>query len=504
MTKVLIVDDEKDIGDFFQYFLKKFDLETTVALDLTTARKCLNDKFDLIILDIKLPDGNGIDFLDEINEISPETKVIIITGVSTIRTAVEAIKKGAYDYIEKPFEDLDDLENVIKKALESNTIDTEDSVKSKQLRDELGFVVGESSKMSQILSIVEKVAGKKITILITGETGTGKEVLARYIHGLSERAYNPFVPVNCGAFSETLLESQLFGHEKGSFTDANATKKGVFEIANNGTLFLDEIGEASKNVQVKLLRILDTGKFSRIGSEKSISTDCRIIAATNVDLEKAVEIGSFRKDLYYRLNVVNLEIPPLRERIEDIPLLARHIAENKYNKKINFSSKTIQKLKAYHWPGNIRELANLISRGVALSSEEDVIKEEHLLISGSHNNIQNNYNNHNNEDLTQRNQKSGKSESESDGTGSTLDPIEELEEILYKWFKNYYLGSYNDNKNESLDLNVLEEEIKNAEKNFIKRVLHDTLKETVGDRKEACRKLGISSRKFRYLLKEKD
>jgi len=381
LTKVLIVDDEKDIGDFFQYFLKKFDLETTVALDLTTARKCLNDKFDLIILDIKLPDGNGIDFLDEINEISPETKVIIITGVSTIRTAVEAIKKGAYDYIEKPFEDLDDLENVIKKALESNTIDTEDSVKSKQLRDELGFVVGESSKMSQILSIVEKVAGKKITILITGETGTGKEVLARYIHGLSERAYNPFVPVNCGAFSETLLESQLFGHEKGSFTDANATKKGVFEIANNGTLFLDEIGEASKNVQVKLLRILDTGKFSRIGSEKSISTDCRIIAATNVDLEKAVEIGSFRKDLYYRLNVLSITVPPLRERTIDIPLLADHISSN-ISREQGFEPKkfhleVIRAFQNYSWPGNIRELENIIERLYNLV-EEDTIELSHL------------------------------------------------------------------------------------------------------------------------------
>ncbi|UMZ74189.1 sigma-54-dependent transcriptional regulator [Natranaerofaba carboxydovora] len=481
MSGVLVVDDEKDIGEFFKYFLRKLKIEASTALDMGSARGLLKEnKYDLVILDLKLPDGNGIDLLEEITENSPETNVIIITGVSTIRTAVEAIKKGAYDYIEKPFEDLNDLEEVITNALSSGDGPAKDSKESKKLREDIGFVVGYSQKMQQILSVVEKIAAKKINILVTGETGTGKEVLARYIHGLSDRAYNPFVPVNCGAFAETLLESQLFGHEKGAFTDAYTSKKGVFEIANNGTLFLDEIGEASKNVQVKLLRVLDSGKFNRVGSEKLINTNCRIIAATNVDLEKAVEMEKFRKDLYYRLNVVNIEIPPLRDRKEDIPILAEYIAEKKSNKKIKFTSDTVSKLKNYSWPGNIRELSNVLSRALALSSNDNVIKEEYLMIKETG-------------EKTDEETEETNEENIDDMDNST----KELEEKLNSWFENNYLD-----KN-TIDLNKIKEQITIAENNFMKNIVTQTLKETIGDRKKAANKLNITPRKLRYLLKEK-
>ena len=265
-------------------------------------------------------------------------------------------------------------------------------------------------------------------------------------------------------------------------------KKGVFEIANNGTLFLDEIGEASKNVQVKLLRVLDSGKFNRVGSEKLINTNCRIIAATNVDLEKAVEMEKFRKDLYYRLNVVNIEIPPLRDRKEDIPILAEYIAEKKSNKKIKFTSGTVSKLKSYSWPGNIRELSNVISRALALSSDDNVIREEYLMIKETGDQVQN--------DTSLIDEETNEEANE-----ETIDNIDEstkeLEEKLNNWFENNYLG-----KN-SIDLNKIKGQIEIAENNFVKNVVTQTLKETIGDRKKAAKKLNITPRKLRYLLKEK-
>ncbi len=482
LENVLVVDDEQDICDFFKYFLKRMNFTVDQASDLESARsKLIDTKFDLIILDLKLPDGNGLEFLEEVKLNRPETKVMIITGVSTIGTAVEAIKKGAFDYIEKPFDDLDELKKIINRAADTEEAHFSETQYSTTLRENIGFVVGSNDKMKSILSVAQTVADKDITILISGETGTGKEILAQYIHGFSSRAHNPFVPVNCGGFTETLLESQLFGHEKGAFTDAVSRKKGVFELAEDGTLFLDEIGESSKNVQVKLLRVLDTGKFNRIGSETYLNTSCRIIAATNVNLEHAVEQGGFRKDLYYRLNVVHLEMPPLRERYEDIPQLAEHIVSNKLNCQVHFTPASINKLTSYSWPGNIRELSNVLSRAVAFAKDR-VIEEKHLDIEPTKNYRplgyvkQNEYNN----------------KTKKDGA-----VVEDLEHKVKQWFDEYY------DIEKGLDVNKIKQQIEKAETTLLKHIVNLALKETYGNRKKASEMLGISTRTLRYILNEK-
>ncbi|WP_366922449.1 sigma-54 dependent transcriptional regulator [Metallumcola ferriviriculae] len=472
-NRILVVDDEQDVGRFFKYFLKQLNFDTVVAHNIKEARQSLEQSgFQVIMLDLKLPDGSGLDLLRDIKQHYPGTHVIIMTGYSTVQSAVEAIKLGAFDYVEKPFDDLDTLEELVVRAMGTKPWQTEETEESREIRAQLGFITGGSETVKRLISVAERVAGKNITVLIRGETGTGKEVLARYVHCLSKRRHQPFVPVNCGALAETLLESELFGHEKGSFTGAHAARRGVFEIADRGSLFLDEIGDASMSVQVKLLRALDSGQFTRIGSERLLQTDCRVIAATNVDLEEAVAKKNFRKDLLYRLNVVTLELPPLRERVEDIPYLAKHLAMRQSgNRTVHFSPGAINKLQIYSWPGNIREMANVISQAMALTAG-NIIEESNLRINAV-----------------------GKSSREM--TVISTDPQMRLQQHLEQWLAESY------HPNSASDLQQVRGYIERAEDYLVKKILIDALRDTLGDRTQAAKKLNISPRTLRYLLREK-
>lgn len=382
MARILVVDDEVEMGNFFKFFLESKNHEIMVAENGLQARETLKEYFHLVLLDLKLPDTDGITLLKEIKTRYPTSEVVIMTGYSTVKSAVEAIQLGAYDYLEKPFDDLDALEAIIERALSRALArrelrDDEELTRRKQVLKSVGFVAGRSEKMQRLLTIAEKLATKNITILIRGETGTGKEVLARYIHAVSSRSEQNFLAINCGAFTESILESELFGHEKGAFTGAVSQHKGIFELANHGTLFLDEIGEAAPPIQVKLLRVLETGEIFRVGGEKPIRVDTRVIAATNAPLEKLVAEKKFREDLFYRLDVVTLVLPPLRERREDIPLLAEHFLKKHYGKErpLRLSTEVVGALTNYNWPGNIRELANVIAQAAAVCDGHTVLME---------------------------------------------------------------------------------------------------------------------------------
>lgn len=368
-TKVLIIDDEAEVGTFFRRLLQKKGYGVTVALNGEEANRVIQEtRFNVAMVDLKLPDTDGLYLLQQIKNLQPSCEVIIMTGYSTTRTAVKAIQLGAFDYLEKPFEDIEEVERLIQKAAEYGQRDHKGWPVSSEwsaITERMGFQVGTSQVMHKLVSIAYKIAKKNINVLIQGETGTGKEVLARFIHAASNRSDQIFIPVNCGALPENLLESELFGHEKGSFTGAGNLRRGIFELANRGTLFLDEVGESSLAIQVKLLRVLETGEFLRVGGEKPIKTDVRVIAATNTDLEKSMKDKTFREDLFYRLDVVRLELPPLRERREDIPLLVEYFVK-KSNPELFISIDTMRLLCNYSWPGNIRELANTISQAVAL------------------------------------------------------------------------------------------------------------------------------------------
>jgi two-component system NtrC family response regulator len=319
--EILVIDDEAEVGTFFEfYFREEKGYPVDVANSGVAARTLLCEKsYDLAMVDLKLPDTDGITLLKEIKESSPGCEVIIMTGYSTIKSAVEAMKLGAFDYIDKPFDELEELDNLLDLALQS--------INNKQrfIRDELqklasefSIIMADDSPLKELLLLSKKVATRKISVLIEGETGTGKDLLARFIHANSPRFGNPFICVNCGALTESLLESELFGHEKGAFTGSQGVRHGIFELANKGTLFLDEIGEASPSIQVKLLRVLESGEFYRVGGERPLKTDVRVLAATNKSLRDAARDKLFREDLLYRLDVVSLQIPPLRERPMDI------------------------------------------------------------------------------------------------------------------------------------------------------------------------------------------
>jgi len=377
-AKVLIIDDEIEVGTFFRRLLKKGDYDLTVVLNCAEANKALREtRFNVAMVDLKLPDTDGLTLLQQIKELQPTCEAIIMTGYSTTRTAVKAIQLGAFDYIEKPFDDIKMLENLIQKAMDYGNQTLMERYCNKEWSDianKIGFQVGTSQVMHKLVTIAHKIAKKNINVLIQGETGTGKEVLARFIHAAGYRAKKAFIPVNCGAFAENLLESELFGHEKGSFTGAGSLRKGIFELANGGTLFLDEVGEASLAIQVKLLRVLETGEFLRVGGEKPVKTDVRVIAATNTNLEQLMVEKTFREDLFYRLDVVRLELPPLRERREDIPVMAEHFVK-KLNTRVNITREALEILRHYHWPGNIRELANAIRQAVALCDGKNIQPE---------------------------------------------------------------------------------------------------------------------------------
>lgn len=373
-NKILVVEDEKNMREILKILLEGEGYDISAAKDAAEGINLLDREiFDLIITDVRMPGGNGLQILEKAQEISPETLVIIITAFGTIESAIEAMKHGAYDYIHKPFK-IDEIRLVVKNALEKRKLRGEVSVLREKIKTSfaLGNIFYKSAKMQEILKILPKIAQSNSNLLITGESGTGKEFAATAIHNLSARKEMNLVAINCATFPEGLLESELFGHMKGSFTGATNNKQGLFEIADRGTLFLDEIGEMPVNLQAKLLRAIENGTFRRVGGTSDLKVDVRIVSATNKDLAEEITSGRFREDLFYRLNVIPLHIPPLRERREDIPLLVEHFM-SKYSKASRHMSKeALALLVNYQWKGNIRELENVIERVLLMSDKEDI------------------------------------------------------------------------------------------------------------------------------------
>lgn len=367
---ILIVDDESSVRNSLADWFKLEGYKADAAEDANSALKKLQEnQWDIILLDIKMPGMDGIELQKHIKQIDKNIVTIMITAYASVDTAVQALKEGAFDYITKPI-DPDDLSRLIKNAIEQRRLITE-NIQLRQKIDELyalDDIVGESQAIKKVLEMVSTVAGTDSTVMIRGESGTGKELIAKAIHSHSERRYFPIIAINCGAYPEGLLESELFGHEKGAFTGALYSRKGKLEMADKGTLFLDEIGNISIKMQMDLLRVIETKQFTRLGGDKTIDVDFRVISATNRDLEKAVKEGSFREDLYYRLNVFSIVLPPLRERKSDITLLARYFVKQyaqSMNKNItDLSPETLEVLTKYNWPGNIRELRNVIERAM--------------------------------------------------------------------------------------------------------------------------------------------
>ncbi len=378
MNKILVIDDEEHMCWALEKGLRQ---EGYQVLTATRGRAGLeiirNETPSLVILDLKMPEMDGLEVLVKAKEIIPKLPIIMLTAHGTINTAIEAMKLGAVDYITKPF-DLDELKIVVKQALKVSSLQEEVLFLRSELKKKHGRIIGNSLAIQEVNTLVERVADSNATVLITGESGTGKEVTALSIHHLSYRREKPYVPINCAALPESLLESELFGHERGAFTGAVARKLGRFELADNGTLFLDEVTEMPLSMQVKLLRVLQERQFERVGGTESIHVNVRVIAATNRDPVECIKDGTFREDLYYRLNVLPIHIPPLRLRAEDIPLLTMHFLQ-KFNpaQEQMISPEAMGLLMTYEWPGNIRELQNVIERSVILSQGND-IKVHHL------------------------------------------------------------------------------------------------------------------------------
>ncbi len=381
-STILIVDDEKNIRDGLAEAFSLEGYATLAAQDGQEAQNILDDHYvDLVVTDLKMPKVSGMELLQYIKRRWQSIPVIIITAHGDISEAVAAMQYGALEFITKPL-DLDHLLKLTKNALEIREL----SIKNQELREEvlaqqrISSIIGKSQAMRKIFDLVRKVAPTKASVLITGESGVGKELIADAIHNLSPRRDKPLVKVHCAALAESLLESELFGHEKGAFTGAQARKRGRFEMADTGSLFLDEIGEINQNVQIKILRVLQERKFERVGGESTLEVDVRFIAATNKDLKLEIEEGRFREDLYYRLNVVNIHVPPLRERREDIPLLAAtflHEFSQENEKDIEgFETRAKQALFAYDWPGNVRELRNCIESAVVMASGRFIAMED--------------------------------------------------------------------------------------------------------------------------------
>ena len=384
---ILVIDDSRAVRENLSELLTAEGYDVDSCADGREALQVLQEHiYDVVLTDLSMPEVDGMAVLSYLAEHFPETSCIIITGYGTIKTAVAAMRLGAYDYLCKPVETQEIL-MVIERALEHQRLCRENIRLKKQLREKFGFdnIVGTSELMVHVFDLIRKVADTDSTVLILGESGTGKELVARAIHYHGQRQANPLIPVNCAAIPEDLLESELFGHEKGSFTHAIRTRIGRFEQAHGGTIFLDEIGDMSPNLQVKILRVLQDRQFERIGGNRTIKVDIRVIAATNQDLKQLVQAGKFREDLYYRLNVIPIRLPPLRERRSDIPLLVNHfIQEFSRKKKKNLRRVTpeaMRRLSEYDWPGNVRELENLMERLVILSDDEALdVKDlpEHL------------------------------------------------------------------------------------------------------------------------------
>jgi two-component system response regulator PilR (NtrC family) len=378
VEKILVVDDEQSLRDVLSIMLKRAGYAVTSAMDGEEAIELLHKEiFDLVITDLRMPKIDGMDVLKAVKSASPETVVLIITAFATADSAVEAMKQGAYDYLTKPFQ-VDEVQLIIRNALEKRRLTSENILLKREMASQSSFaqLVGQSEAMQKVFDVVRKVADSKSNVLICGESGTGKELVARAIHYNSARSVRPFVAVNCSAVPETLLESELFGHMKGSFTGAISNKAGLFEVADGGTIFLDEIGDTTPTIQVKLLRVIQEREFRRVGGNQDVKVDVRVVAATNKDLEKAVADGSFREDLYYRLDVIPIRLPPLRMRTGDIPLLVNHFLE-RFSKESGrpkpvINSEAMHVLLEHEWRGNVRELENLIERVVAFSTEASV------------------------------------------------------------------------------------------------------------------------------------
>jgi two-component system response regulator PilR (NtrC family) len=373
-ARLLIVDDERSMRELLEFMLSKEGYQIHLAENGTKAVELVQQHdFDLILCDIRLGDITGLEVLRAAKIQRPQTVVIMISAYATTETAVEAMNDGAYDYVPKPF-DNEELKQTIANALDRKTLDAERQVLENELRETVHFgkIVGNSARMLHIYQMIRQVAKTRSNVLITGESGTGKELIAKAIHENSDRAGQPFIPINCGGIPENLVESEFFGHKKGSFTGATQDKMGLLEAANKGTVFLDEVGELSIPMQVKLLRAVQERVFRAVGGTQNIAVDIRILSATNKQLEDEVIEGNFREDLFYRLNVIEIKVPPLRERKGDLKLLAHHFIE-KYAREMDkevtkLSSYAIDLLKKYNFPGNVRELENLIERSVALSS----------------------------------------------------------------------------------------------------------------------------------------
>jgi two-component system response regulator PilR (NtrC family) len=376
--RILIVEDENSMREVLRILLEGESYEVISASDGLKGLSYIDkDIFDLVITDIKMPGADGFEVLKKVKHISPDTIVLMITAFGTTEAAIEAMKLGAYDYINKPFK-IDEIRLIVKKALEKKRLSEEVSL----LRDKVKItyrlenIIGQSSKMQELFRLIPKVAQSISNVLIIGESGSGKELVAMALHNLSNRKDRNFVAINCSAFPEGLLESELFGHMKGSFTGAMQNKQGLFEIADSGSLFLDEIGEMPINLQSKLLRVLENGTFRRVGGTTDIRVDVRVISATNKDIKEEIASGRFREDLYYRLNVVPIHIPSLRERREDIPLLVEHFLKKISDQTKRVTPEAMRILIEYPWKGNVRELENVIERVALLTEKEEITPAE--------------------------------------------------------------------------------------------------------------------------------
>jgi two-component system NtrC family response regulator len=382
MDTILVVDDERNYVTVMEALLSEAGYEVFTALSGLEALKTAGaTELDLVLTDMKMPKMSGIELLEELRRLYPDLPVILMTAFGTVEKAVTAMKKGAFDYILKPFKN-EEILVTIAKALDHRRLILQNRLLHQELDSKYGFpnIVGDSRGMQEILALVKRVAASRATVLVTGESGTGKELIARAIHLSSARANKTFISVNCAALTETLLESELFGHERGAFTHAVAMRKGRFELADSGTLFLDEVAEMSPALQVKLLRVLQEMEFERVGGTRTIKVDVRVVAASNRDLREETEAGRFREDLFYRLNVVHLHMPPLRQRQEDIPLLAAHFikkyALENVRGQVRITPESLKALVQYPWPGNVRELENVIERAVILCGDNLITPQD--------------------------------------------------------------------------------------------------------------------------------
>jgi len=451
---ILVVDDEQSMRKFLRIMLEKEGHEVVVEERGTGAIERLEDgeRFRLAMTDLKMPEADGLDVLERVKELDPACQVIVITAHATPESAISALKQGAYDYIQKPFK-VDQAKVAVERALEKYALKSENLYLKEALerRGRFGEMIGTSEPMREVFEMVERVASTDSTVLVTGESGTGKELVARALHDRSDVSAGPFRPISCGAIPEDLIESELFGHEEGAFTGANSDKEGIFQSAEGGTVFLDEIGELPENAQVKLLRVLQEKKVKPVGGNREFPVDCRVVAATNRDLREAVEEGTFREDLFYRLNVIPIELPPLRERREDIPLLIEHFIE-KYSESMETDIEGVdaeakRMLMNYTYPGNVRELENIIERSVALETG-DLIAAEVL-------------------------------------------PYHMQEESFDQVTRDIEIPE------EGLDLEAMVEQLE-------RRIIEKALDEADGVKKEAAEKLGISFRSLRYRLDKYD